>query len=598
MRASSKDGKTALALDEWITIGVLTAMVVSLALDLVPATYGVFGAMVAVMVLGVVEPEQALAGFSTTAPIAIAALYVVAGAVEKTGLLQPVVDTVMADRGGHRTRLARLVGPTAGASAVLANTPIVAMMVPAVTNWADRRSQPRSKYLIPLSYASILGGVVTVIGTSTNLLVSSILDRDGDPIAMFEIAKLGLPVAVAGITGIILFAPLVLPDRRNPAQIDREEVRDFVVSMVVASGGPLTNRSVEDAGLRHLKGVYLVEVRRGEERFAAVGPTFVLRDADTLTFVGRAADVVDLQRLRGLVSSEADHYLAVDEGGRHTFFEVVVGTDSPVTGRTIRDSGFRGRYQAAVVAVHRSGQRVAGKLGDIVLRAGDTLIVLAGPDFRARWGNRRDFLLVARLGGTSPTATRKAPLVLLALAAVVVVPASGLASLVEVALVVALALIGLGVLTVAEARAAIQLDVVVMIGAAFGLGAALQESGLAGRIADGIVDTLGSRGDLGAVLAVVLVTILLTELVTNSAAAVIAVPIALSVAERTDLEPRVLALAVAVAASCSFLTPIGYQTNTMVYGPGGYRASDYLRLGLPLTIIVVVTLTTATLIVA
>ncbi len=584
-----------MSLDEWITLAVVGAMVVGLALDRIPATYGVVGAMVAVMVLGVVEPEQALAGFSTTAPIAIAALYVLAGAVEKTGLLQPVTDLVLTDRGGRRARLARLAGPTAGASAVLANTPIVAMMVPAVRTWCDRRGEARSKLLIPLSYASILGGVVTVIGTSTNLLVSSILQQDGDAIGMFEITPIGLPVAAAGLLTVVVLAPLVMPDRRGPVQTDVDEARDFMVQMAVAPDGPMADRSVEDAGLRHLKGVFLVEVTRGDELFAAVGPTFVLRGGDVLTFVGRAQDVVDLQRLRGLVSAEADHYLAVDGSGRSTFFEVVIGSDSPVANRSIRESGFRGRYQAAVVAVHRSGQRMGGKLGDIVLRSGDSLVVLAGPDFRARWRNRRDFLLVARLGGPSPTATRKAPLALAALVAVVALPALGVATLVEVALVASLGLVAIGVLTIAEARDAIQIDVVLMIGSAFGLGAALRESGLATRIADGIVDTLGSTGELGAVLALVLVTVVLTELVTNSAAAVIAVPIALSVAARTGLDGRTLAIAVAVAASCSFLTPIGYQTNTMVYGPGGYRPTDYLRLGLPLTAVVVATLTAVTL---
>ncbi|MCB0996932.1 MAG: SLC13 family permease [Acidimicrobiales bacterium] len=583
--------------DAWITLIVLLAMVGALARDLVRATYAVFGAMLVLLVTRVVEPDRALGGFATTAPLTIAALYVLAGAVDKTGALQPALDVVLRQGTSPRRQLARLVAPSGALSAFLANTPIVAMLVPPVVAWCDRHDIAPSRVLIPLSYCTILGGTITVVGTSTNLLVSSLLEDTGDPLGMFELTAIGLPVAVVGTLVVLLLAPVVLPDRRAPFDADEEHVRDFVVSMRVVPGGPTADRTVEDAGLRRLAGLFLVEVERSGDLHAPVGPGFRLRGDDVLTFVGRAEDVVELQRQRGLASAEHSHVLAVDDG-RHTYFEAVIGADSPLVGQNLRDIGFRGKYQAAVLAVHRSGQRVQAKLGDVVLRAGDTLVLLAGPDFKTRWNGRRDFLLVARLGGTSPVATKRMPVVLAALLAVVTLPALGVATLLEVTVVAALGLVATGVLTTAEARSAIQLDVVVMIGAAFGLGAAITDSGLAGTITDGLLDTLGSRSDLGAIVAVVLLTIVLTELVTNAAAAVIAVPVALEVAARTGLDPRVLTVAVAVTASCSFLTPIGYQTNTMVYGPGGYRAVDYLRLGVPLTVAVAATVVVGTLVLA
>ncbi len=568
-------------------------MVVAIARDLIPAAYAVFASAVALLVLGVTEPDQAFAGFGASAPITIAALYVLAGAIDKTGALLPVIDVVLRPSGGSRRRLARLVVPTGAASAFLANTPIVAMLVPPVGAWADRRGEARSKLLIPLSYASILGGVVTVIGTSTNLLVSSLLEEaTGEPLGVFEMSLIGVPVAVAGIATIIVLGTALMPDRRPPTADDMD-APDFTVSMRVTVDGAIDGSTVEDAGLRHLQGVFLVEVRRGDDVIAPVAPTVRLAGGDLITFVGRAEDVVDLQRLRGLETSELEHALAVDDGA-HRFFECVIGVDSPLNGSTLRDIGFRGRYQAAVIAVHRAGQRLGGKLGDIVLRGGDTLVVLAGPDFGGRMRQRGDFLLVARLGGASLAASRWAPLVLGVLAAVVVLPVLGVMTLLETSLVASLGLVAAKILTPAEARESVALDVIVMIGASFGLGAAVSQSGLAARLADGLVDATSGLGDLGAVAGLVVLTLVLTELVTNSAAAVIAVPVALDVASSTGLDPRTLAIAVAIAASCSFLTPIGYQTNTMVYGPGGYRYGDYLRLGGPLTLVTVATLSVAT----
>lgn len=583
--------------DAWFTLAVLAAMVAILATERAPAAVSVIGAVTTLLVFDVIEPSQALGGFATTAPLTIIALYVIAAAVDKTGALQPLLGLVLRRGGGERARLARLVGPSALASGFLSNTPIVAMLVPPVQGWCERTGTAASKVLIPLSYATILGGVVTVIGTSTNLLVSSQLETTGiEPLDMFELAPIGLPVAATGLATILLLGPKVLPDRRAPRP-DTDDSRNFVLSMEVEPGGPLDGETVTDAGLRNLQGLYLVEVERADELIAPVGPDDRLLGGDQLTFVGQAETVVDLQSIRGLRSSEMTHVLAVDDG-RHTFFEAVIGTDSPLAHRTLAETEFRGSYQAAVVAIQRSGQRVSGKLGQVKLRPGDTLLLLAGPDFRRRYRNRRDFLLVSKLGGTSPTATRRAPIVLGLLAVVVTLPALGIMDLLRTSLAVAGALLLLGILTTEEARDGIQLNVVAMIGAAFGLGEAMRETGLSERIAEGLLDSIGSLGDIGAIVALVLLTLVLTELITNGAAAVIAVEIALQVSGQTDLDPRILAIGVAVTASCSFITPIGYQTNTMVYGPGGYRYTDYMRLGGPLSAVVVVTVVTMTAILA
>jgi di/tricarboxylate transporter len=302
--------------------------------------------------------------------------------------------------------------------------------------------------------------------------------------------------------------------------------------------------------------------------------------------VGKADLVVDLQTARGLVSAEERH-LSEFDSVRHTFFEAVIGPASPLVGKTLRDAGFRSTYQAAVVAIHRAGERVNAKFGDVRLRVGDTLLLLTDPRFRDRWRDRSDFILVARLGGTPPSVTRKAWIVGLLTLVIVVGAGTGLLPILQASLVAAIALVVFGVLTGGEARGAIDLDVILVIAGSFGVGAAVESSGLASHLAAVLVALFDALGPRGILLGVMLATVALTELVTNNAAAVLMFPLALSAASAAGLDPRPFAMGVAVAASASFLTPIGYQTNTMVYGPGGYRFWDYARLGIPLTVLVI-----------
>ena len=573
--------------DAVVTVAVLCVTFFVLARDLAPPPATILGAVVLLLVFGVVTTEEAFAGFSNPAPITVAALYVLARAVEKTGALQPLVAVTLGKGTHARGSLLRLVVPTAAASAFLNNTPIVAMLVPQVTDWAERRGQSPSRYLMPLSFAAILGGVVTTIGTSTNLVISGLLEASGEePLGMFEMAPVGVPVAVVGLFVVVALAPLLIPERRGARRNLDEEFREFVLNMLVTQGGPLDGKTVEDGGLRHLQGVFLVEIEREGELIAPVTPATVLRGQDRLVFVGKADLVVDLQAVRGLVSTEHEHTGGLDSA-RHTFFEAVIGEVSPLVGKTPKEISFRARYQAAVVAIHRSGHRVKGKLGEVRLRVGDTLLILGDPSFRDRWRDRNDFLLVSGLGGAPPVPSGKAWFVGVIAAVIVGGAALGLMPILHLSLLGAFALVAAGVLTPWDARLAVDLNVVVVIAAAFGLGAAMESSGLAAFLASSLVTALGGFGTVGVLVGLIAATILLLSLITNNAAAVLMFPIAVSAASSLGVAPRPFALAVAVAASASFLTPIAYQTNLMVYGPGGYRFSDYARLGGVVTLAVV-----------
>lgn len=571
-----------MTVEAWITLGVVLVMLVALVCEWTAPAIAVLGAMALLLVVGVTTPEEALAGFSNAAPITVAALYVLARAVEKTGALQPLLSRTLARGSGPRRSLARILLPTAGASAILNNTPIVAMLAPQVAGWAEQRGHAASFYLMPISFAAILGGMVTLIGTSTNLVVSGLLQEVGQaPLGMFEMTGVGLPVALVGLVLIVALAPVLLPERRGPLRSFEEESKEFTVGMEVDLGGPADGRSIEDAGLRHLEGVYLAGIEREGELVAPVGPEEVLRGGDYLVFVGSADLVVDLQAVRGLRSAEHEHTKGFEDDAP-AFFEVVVSPISPLVGATLRDANFREQYQAAVMAIHRSGERVRGKLGEVRLRPGDALLLLSHRGFRSQWRDRRDFLLIADLAGSLPIGTRKGAFVLATAGAMVGLAALGWLPILKGALLAAILMVVTGTLSASEAVRAVDMNVILLIAAAFGVGAAIQVSGLATVLAGGIVGPVAALGPVAVLAGVVLATFLLTELITNNAAAVLMFPVGVAAAAAVGVDPRGFAWAVALAASASFLSPVGYQTNTMVYGLGGYHFGDYARLGLPI----------------
>ncbi len=363
-----------MSLDAWITLIVLLATAALLARDGLAPALVVLGADVFLLLTDVIDTAAALSGFANPAPFTVAALFVVARALEKTGAIQPLVVGLMG-RGG-RMGLTRLLAPVAGLSAFVSNTPIVAMLAPQVRTWAERSGEAPSRYLMPLSFAAVLGGVVTVIGTSTNIVISGLMTSRGlEPMGLFEISRVGLPMALAGVVYLVLFSRHLLPVRVAGTRQFEESLREFVVNMMVRRNGAADGRTVDEAGLRSLRGVFLAEIRRGEEIIAPVAPDTVLRGGDELVFVGRADDVLDLQGRPGLVSSERVHAEAFHDAG-HTYFEVVVGAASPLVGRTLKEVDFRERYLAAVLAIHRSGQPLRTRLGSVPLQHGDTLLLI------------------------------------------------------------------------------------------------------------------------------------------------------------------------------------------------------------------------------
>jgi di/tricarboxylate transporter len=476
----------------------------------------------------------------------------------------------------------------AALSAVLPNTPLVALAAPRVVAWGRRTGNSPSTYLMPLSFAAVLGGVVTVIGTSTNLVVSDLLVAGGgEPLGVFEITGVGLPIAVVGVGVLIATSPALLRHRGpHPPDIGERPQR-YTVAMRVVEGGPLVGRTVDDAGLRHLRGVFLAGVER-DGRMVTARPETRLGAGDTCYFAGDVADVLDVLEVRGLASAEGPHLEGTGDQPDAGLYEVVVSERSELAGSTLRDSGFRARYDAAVLAIRRHDDDLPGKLGTVVLRPGDVLLILADAQFGRRWRGHGDFSVVAALDAPPPARRDSAWLVLVAIAAMIGLAVTGLLDLMEAALLAAGALVLLKVISVTEARRSVNLNVVLTIAMSISLGTAVETSGLAAEIAD-VLGGLGDPfGDTGRLVTVLVATMVLTELLSNNAAAALMLPVAVVTAVDAGLDPRSMALVVLIGASCSFLSPIGYQTNLMVYGLGGYRFADFTRVGAPLTLSTIV----------
>ncbi len=583
----------------WLTVAVIAAVLGLLVTDRLPPAQVVLAGTVTLFLLGVIDARVAFAGFANPAPITIAALYVLAGAVQRTGALEWLTSRTLPRRAASaphgtstpgdrpaRSELARFLPAVLIPSGFLNNTAIVAMVGPRVVLWARRAGRSASGFLIPLSYASMLGGLLTAIGTSTNLIVSGLLVADERPaLGMFEITKVGLPLAAAGLVVLVLAGPRLLPPRREPGTPAHTQ-REFTVEMMVQPQGPAVGNTVGDTGLRNLQGVYLVEIEREGRVIAPVAPSERLHGGDRLVFAGNVDRIVDLQSMPGLFPAEEHHFEGAGDPGLRRFHEMVVSPTSGLVGATLKQADFRNRYGAAVVAIHRAGHRLPGKLGTIPLHAGDVLLVLADAGIGRRFRDHHDFLVVSELAGEGPVRRDKARLVEGTILVLLVAVGLGWIDILRGALVAAGAVIVGGAVSSVQARRSVDLDVLVMIAASFGLGAAVARSGLARELAEVITALAGRYGEAGLLIAVLVTTMVLTEVVTNNAAAVLMYPIAVATATASGFDPRPFAIVVAIGASASFLTPIGYQTNTMVYGMGGYRFTDFTKAGVLLSVVV------------
>ncbi|QDV48600.1 SLC13 family permease [Gimesia fumaroli] len=569
-----------------VTFLVLGGVIGSLTFLRAGADTILMGGLTILVITDVVEAKDAVAGFANEGLIAVAFLFVVSEGIRQTGGFAFTGQQLLGRPKSLTDAQSRVMLPSAVLSAFLNNTPVVAMMMPVISDWAKKMRISVSHLMLPLSYSAILGGLCTLVGTSTTLVVDGLLqEHDNHPgLSMFEIAWVGVPVMIAGLIYLLVFSRWLLPERK-PAITPMDDPREYTVEMVVEPGCPLIGKTIEQAGLRHLPGMYLMEIDRQDNVIAAVSSNERLAANDQLVFVGVVESVIDLQKIPGLKPATDQLFKLSGPRSERCLIEAVVSDSFRFINMSIRTAKFRSNYNAAVIAVARNGQRINKKIGDIELQRGDTLLIEAHPSFIDQQRNSREFFLVSQVEDSTPPRHERAWIARTILLAMIVMVAFFNVKMIVAAMVAAGLMTATRCCSATEAKRSIDWGVLITIAAGLGIGKAIENSGAADLIASSFIGVANNKPLI--VLAILsLITLIFTNLITAKATATLIFPITVAAAASLDVNLMPFVITLIISAAACFATPIGYQTNMMVFGPGGYKYADYLRIGGPLTLIV------------
>lgn len=584
-----------------LILAVLFLAFLALAIDLWSPDAVLLTALVIVTLGGVINLEQAMLGFGNSTLLALGSLYIIAAALRESGALDRASKFIL----GQETRsiqriLMRLCPSVTLYSAFLNNTPIVAMGIPSIRSWSQKNKIPASKLLMPLSYAAILGGTCTLIGTSTNLITHGLLQTHGfQGFSFFELAWLGVPCAISGLIYLVFISPKLTPARRD-IRYQEEKKRELLVELEILGGASVVGKTVEEANLKKFSGFYLARINRDDREIAPVPDEEKLMSGDHLLYAaegGVAAKTPDLSDHPGLrLALQPPRTIKREEKKNRELHQVVVKEGSRLVGSTIEEAKLLDRFGAAVTGVRRRGRRIEGPLGDYVLHAGDVLLLDTGRGFRGAYEETPDFFLTSEAGGEAPegvTVEKKEQrpggkdlyVSVAVLLGVILLATIGVMHIALAGILGVVVLLTFNVIEAGDARESVDWTVLIVIGAALGLGKAMEVSGAADIIGSWMVEFTNEFGPRATLAGIVISTVILTEIITNNGAVALMFPIALSVAEAQGLEARGLFVAITLAASMSLLTPIGYQTNLMVYGPGNYKFTDFFKVGFPLQVV-------------
>ena len=562
----------------FLAITVVVVMFILFLREYFPTEVVALAGAAVLLATGVLPYEDARMVLSNSAPWTIAAMFIVMGALVRTGALD--VLTQMAERYARtnpKMAVAGVILSVMGASAIMNNTPVVVVMIPVVVQLSKTLGTKASKLLIPLSYAAIMGGSLTLIGTSTNLLVDGVARAQGlAPFGIFEILPIGLVVCTWGLIYMLLFGRHLLPDRDSMAAMlsDRSKMK-FFTEAVIPPDSNLIGREVLDVQLFKREGVRLIDVIRGDQSLRRNLTGVALQIGDRVVLRTEMTELLSLQNNKEL--KRVDQLSSVET----TTVEVLITPGCRMVGRSLGSMRLRRRYGVYPLAVHRRNQNIGRQLDDLIVKVGDTLLLEGAAEDIQRLAADMEMVDVSH---PSARAYRRghAPIAIAALAGIVVLAAFNVAPILLLAVIAVALVLVTGCIDAEEAFSFVDGRLLALIFSMLAVGAGLQNSGAITLLVDAIAPTLGTLPPTVVIFCVFLLTTILTEIVSNNAVAVIMTPIAISLAAALGMDPRPLVVAVMIAASCAFATPIGYQTNTLVYGPGGYRFTDFMRIGIPL----------------
>lgn len=567
------------------TLIVVIFLVFALYKELFNPAFTFFICTVALLLPGIITPAELLKGLSNQQIIVIFLLVLVTAGLRLIYGAE-IFGKLFSTRLKPKAFLFRMMLTVSTISAFLNNTPIVAFMIPYVKDWSQRTGNPASKFLIPLSFATILGGMITVIGTSTNLVLNGLIAEYNLPLLGLEdFLYLGLIVTVLGWIYLYYIGYALLPSNANKIEALRAHVKEYIVETEIFHGSRLAGKSVREAGLRNLQDVFLVEIIRDERIISPVSPEEVLEEADLLFFSGNTESIYNLIKEDNGLRIPRQDKLEVE--GQFHFVEAVIPANSDLIGVRIKDSDFRKTFKASIIAIHRNGKQLPGKVGEMTLAGGDFLLLLARAD-RENGEHERDLFFVSVPQKIAPPKSKWLKWVGAGAFAALILGITGVLPLFSVCVGILLVLVLIGTLTISEIRRELDLSLLLVLVCSLAIGVALEKSGAATLVATGLISAGKTLGPVGVLSALFIITIILTALITNAAAVSIVFPVAMSMAEQMHLSYTPFFAAIAFAASGDFMTPIGYQTNLMVYGPGGYTFRDFIRVGTIFTIIYIV----------
>lgn len=589
-----------MTISAYIAIGVILLMIVALIKEIMRPGLILFSALVIFMAADILTAEEALSGFSNKGMITVALLFLVSEGVKESGVLNRMVRIILPKKRKPIPRLLmQIMIPVSAISAFLNNTPVVIIFAPMLKKWADKLSLPSQKFLIPLSYATIFGGTCTLIGTSTNLLVHGMmLDRGMAGIGMFELAKVGLFIVVFGFIYMNIFSNRLLPGEKIPRFSFPNDTREYLFDLYLPKGSHLTGKEIEKRRLPGLNEFTVRTVIRDGKHIRISNSPFLL-DADDKLIVGGSSENVGYLtqstnvRLKALDTADSDF---LKKSLRQV--EVVIAPRFPGIQRTLGEFDFFGHYNAVVMAVHRNGERITTNLDNLELKVGDNLMLLATEDFTRYWGESRVFYMASEIGEMDDSKDRRRRWIAMGLVFLMIagatagryipIEAKNEFDMFFFAAVTVFLMALMKIFTPKKYTKPINWDVLITIACAIGVSRALQNSGAADFIARSTINLSKGFGPLGVMAAIFIITNVFTEIITNNAAAAITFPIAYAAAIQLGVDPRPFFITICIAASASFSTPIGYQTNLIVQSIGNYKFSDYWKIGLPLNILALI----------
>ncbi|WDE96651.1 SLC13 family permease [Lentisphaera profundi] len=527
---------------------------------------------------------QLLSGFSSPTLITVGALFIVAEGVRNSGWLEYASQKILNNETNEKKAALRIAVVVTPLSAFMNNTPVVAMFIPAIKRWANQHTISPSRLLLPMVFFTTLGGMCTLIGTSTNLIVHGKMQQSDIPelhqgLGMFTLTPIAIFCLILGVIWIVFFAIQLLPKNESH---DKEQIRTYIMKMKVSPVSPVDGKRVKDTNLQHIDGLVIMSASRPSGNTANTNiRNWILLCGDILTFSGEKSHMDELQNIPGLIPVDLD-----SDNEEYQLYELMIPQNSALTGKSIEQIWFRQRYMAAVISLHRGSQDLANFF-QTKLKASDTLLIAARPTFVDFWKNSSEFTILSEVENTEKTSVKPPIYPLIITFFMSALPALGIINIMTSALLASLIMIALQKDLQASPLKAIDLNILVVIGAALGLSVGLETSGAAAQIAHSLTFLIPADNPQVALLLCCLFTWVLTELITNTAAVALTFPIVVDVANSMNVSPLPFVIGLAIAGSASFATPIGYQTNMMVYAPGNYKFTDYLKSGLPLSLLVI-----------